>query len=253
MVFNTNRSHFSKYRETLILKIDLYLRIILFYYNMATTAPLPLVSTSSNVAIEGKKDELTGNLHHTEVKLNKKKPLRRVIGNYNRILVTRKQSVDIVNIGSNIKQTLEKILARNTEGKCVTEGFIKPNSVNILTYSSGIIMGNKIVFDIAFECDVCSPVEGMHINCISKNITKAGIRAETDENPSPMVIFIARDHHNTSKYFTDIKSEQNIKVKIIGQRFELNDKYISVIAELIEPREDKIKKKKKPKIVIKDE
>ena len=38
--------------------------------------------------------------------------------------------------------------------------------------------------------------------------------------------------------------------KIIGQRFELNDKYISVIAELIEPREEKIKKKKKPRIVI---
>ena len=231
----------------------MYLRIILFYYNMATTAPLPLVSTVSNIAIEVKNDEIKGNIQPIEGELNKKKQSRRVIGNYNIMLITRKQSVEILNIGSNIKQTLEKILSRNIEGKCVTEGFIKPNSVNILTYSSGIVMGNQIVFDIAFECDVCSPVEGMHINCISKNITKAGIRAETAEDPSPMVIFIARDHHNTSKYFSDIKSEQNIKVKIIGQRFELNDKYISVIAELIEPREDKIKKKKKPKIVIKDE
>jgi len=208
------------------------------------SAPLP-----SNV-IEEKKDELVGKEPPKEVDKTKKKRRTREMGNYSRMLITRKLSVNIVYIGSNIKQTLEKILSKNIEGKCVVEGYIKSNSINILTYSSGLIVENNILFDIAFECDVCAPVEGMHVNCISKNITKAGIRAETDETPSTMVIFIARDHHYTSKYFADIKPEQNIKVKIIGQRFELNDKYISVIAELIEPREEKIKKKKKPRIVI---
>ena len=181
-----------------------------------------------------------------------KKRRTRILGNYNRVLISRKLMVNIINVGSNIKQILEKILSKDIEGKCINEGFIKPNSINILTYSSGIISENNIIFDTAFECDVCSPVEGMHINCVSKNITKAGIRAETDEVPSPMVIFIARDHHHTSPYFSTIKVDENIKVKIIGQRFELNDKYISVIAELLEPKQDKIKKKKKPKIIIKD-
>jgi hypothetical protein len=206
------------------------------------SAPLP-----SNVT-EEKKDEMAGIVDKTK---NKRRP--REMGNYSKMLITRKLSVNYIHIGSNIKQTLEKILSKNIEGKCVVEGYIKSNSINILTYSSGLIVENNVLFDIAFECDVCTPVEGMHINCISKNITKAGIRAETDESPSPMIIFIARDHHYTSKYFADIIPEQKIKVKIIGQRFELNDKYISVIAELIEPREEKIKKKKKPRIVINDE
>jgi len=53
---------------------------------------------------------------------------------------------------------------------------------------------------------------------------------------SPLIIFIARDHHHQSKYFSTRKEGDIINIKIIGQRFELNDKYISVIATLIEPK-----------------
>jgi hypothetical protein len=76
----------------------------------------------------------------------------------------------------------------------------------------------------------------MLINCIAKNITKMGIRAETNENPSPVVIFISRDHHYTSSYFSNIKENDDIQVSVIGQRFELNDKYVSIIAKIVEPK-----------------
>jgi len=180
----------------------------------------------------------------------KKRRRNRSQGIYSKVLITRIISLNIIYIGSNIKQTLEKIISSSIEGKCVVEGFVKPNSVHILTYSSGIIQAEYIVFDVAFECEICSPVEGMHIDCVVKNITKAGVRAETSEVPTPIIIFIARDHHYKSSYFSDIKPEQNIKVKVIGQRFELNDKYISIIAELLEPKEEKIKKKRRAKIII---
>jgi hypothetical protein len=117
-----------------------------------------------------------------------------------------------------------------------------------------MVKGSYIIFEIVFECLVCSPVEGMHISCIVKNITKAGIRAETKEEPSPVVIFIARDHHAaTSPYFSSVTDGTDINVRVIGQRFELNDKYISIIAELLEPREEKAKRKRRPKLVIKGE
>ena len=72
----------------------------------------------------------------------------------------------------------------------------------------------------------------MIIDCVVKNITKAGIRAETNEEKSPVVIFIARDHHYLSHNFSDINEADQIQIRIIGQRFELNDTYISIIAEL---------------------
>ena len=47
-----------------------------------------------------------------------------------------------------------------------------------------------------------------------------------------------------------MKPGDKIKVRVIGQRYELNDSYISVIAELIEDRAAKYGKKKK--LVIKE-
>jgi DNA-directed RNA polymerase subunit E'/Rpb7 len=152
---------------------------------------------------------------------------------YSKSLITHRVILKIVHIGNNIKQTLEKSIAAQMEGKCIIDGYVKPNSVSVLTYSSGVVKSSDIEFQVVFECLVCSPVEGMIFSCVAKNITKAGIRAEINEDPSPMVIFIARDHHYKSNYFSNVKENDTIRIKVIGQRYELNDKYVSVIAELI--------------------
>jgi len=153
---------------------------------------------------------------------------------YNQMLITRRMPISIVNIGNTIKETLEKAIAQQIEGKCIVEGYIKPRSVEVITFSSGLVTGANVIFEVVFQCDVCSPVEGMHIKCIAKHINKAGIRAEINESPSPVVIFIARDHNYNSPLFAEVKENDEVKVRVIGQRFELNDKYISIIAEIID-------------------
>ena len=154
---------------------------------------------------------------------------------YSRCLLTRKIILPITTIGKNLKETIEENIKSNFEGKCVVEGYIKPNSSKIITYSSGTIeRGNFISFEVVFECDVCFPVEGMLISCIAKNITKAGIRAESDTDvPSPVVIFVAKDHHYSFAYFNEIQEGDKINIRVIGQRFEIGDEAISVIGELI--------------------
>jgi len=169
---------------------------------------------------------------------------------YNKILTTKTVHINIRYIGGNLMHTLEKKFADEVEGQCSVEGLIKSGSIKILTYSSGLVSGDMISFEVVFECLACSPVEGMHIQCIAKNITKAGIRAMSDDEPSPIMVFVARDHHTKSRYYSSIKEDMSITVRVIGQRFELNDKYISIIAELIEPRDTKFMVKKKPKLII---
>jgi hypothetical protein len=157
------------------------------------------------------------------------------IGIYNSAIITKQVVVSITNVGDNIKNTLEDKIKNDIEGLCIVEGFVKPNSTKIISYSSGKLNGSNVVFEVVFECLICCPVEGMHINCIAKSITEsAGIRAETLESPSPLVIYLARDHHYNMKYFSQVKENQQIVVKVIGQRYELHDKYISVIAQLME-------------------
>jgi DNA-directed RNA polymerase subunit E'/Rpb7 len=173
---------------------------------------------------------------------------------YSRCLITRKVVLPITTIGKNLKETIEENIKANFEGKCVVEGYIKPSSSAIVSYSSGIILrGNKISFEVVFESDICFPVEGQLIDCVAKNITKAGIRAESaDDVPSPIIVFIAKDHHYSIPYFSEIKEGDKIKVQVLGHRFELNDKYISIIGTVKENKENKEKQGTKPKLVFED-
>ena len=156
--------------------------------------------------------------------------------------ITKKIALPITAIGRNLQQTIEETIAAMVESKCIVEGYVKPKSVRVITYSSGIIKGTEIIFDVVFECDVCFPVAGMLFNCIAKNMTKAGIRAESvDEVPSPFVLFIARDHYYDSDYFNSIEENEKFVAKVIAQRFELNDKYVSIIAELVTPKRKELK------------
>lgn len=192
----------------------------------------------------------TGIQHGTKKKQIRK--TKRIFDIFNKGLLSRKLNISINFIGGNLREIMEKKIASEIEGKCIPEGYVKINSVKLLTYSSGkITNGNIVSFDIVFECQICLPVEGMLIECKSKVITKAGIKAEIEgETESPVIIFIARDHHYLTPYFSTISENQEIKVRVIGQRFELNDRSISIIAELIEPTQYKMETKKKPRLVL---
>jgi DNA-directed RNA polymerase subunit E'/Rpb7 len=172
---------------------------------------------------------------------------RKIFGVYIKSLLTSKVPLLITEVGKNIKQNLEAKIVKNNEGKCIVEGFVKPNSVKILTYSSGNIAGDKVVFTVVFECMISHPVEGMIIEADVKTITKAGIHAHVeDENGNiPITIFVARDHHHMDANYNSIKESSKINVKVIGIRYELNDPYICVIAKLNEqgrPQQYGIKK-----------
>ena len=175
------------------------------------------------------------------------------IGVYMNSLLSRKIHVPFKKVGKNIKELLQNKIKRDIEGKCTIEGFIKPNSTKVLTYSSGVLFEDVIEFDVAFECLVCCPVEGMKIKCVIKNKTQAGIRAVIDEDVSPVVIYITRDHHYNNKYFSTVEEGDEITAKVIGQRYELNDEQVSIIGEIVEPKSDKYKKggKKMPKLILK--
>jgi DNA-directed RNA polymerase subunit E'/Rpb7 len=173
---------------------------------------------------------------------------------YTRSLISRNIAIPIISVGKNIQETIQKYISLNYEGKCVVEGFIKPDSCKIITHSSGLVKGTNVAFEVVFECQICCPVEGMLVQCVAKNITKAGIRAESsDETPSPIVVFVARDHHYMIPYFSTIEEGAKFTARVIGQRFELNDKYVSIIAEIVEPKKDYAKEQSKPKLVIEDE
>ena len=164
---------------------------------------------------------------------------------YLKSVLSKKIRLLITEIGENLNENLEYKITSSIEGKCIAEGFIKPNSVKIISYSSGNVNAEFVEFQTVFECLICHPVEGMIIDCTSKTITKAGVHAQVIDSDGtiPVTVFVARDHHNTNKHFNTIKENAKMQVKVIGARYELNDPYICVIGKLVDapPTKPKIK------------
>jgi hypothetical protein len=175
---------------------------------------------------------------------------------YNKCQITKKLMLPITAIGQNLLSTLENTISEMICGKCIVDGYVKPGSIQIISYTCGTLKNSKVLFDVVFNCDVCFPVAGMKLRCIAKNITKAGIRAESaedDGNQSPFILYIARDHAFTSDAFNSMKVGQEFVAKVIDQRFELYDNYISIIAEIAQSYErererEKAKSEFKPSI-----
>lgn len=158
-------------------------------------------------------------------------------GVYIRSILQMKIALSITEIGKNLTQNLEKLIRLKTEGKCIAEGFIRPNSVRVINYSSGLIKDDHVEFCTTYECMVCYPIKDMMVSCTVSEVTKAGIHAyvkDVDSDNVPITVFVARDHHSTSKYFNNIKENAIIDARIIGIRFELNDPSITTIASLVE-------------------
>ena len=170
---------------------------------------------------------------------------------YSRAIIARSVPIDVLHVGSDIAEVIRDKVATEIEGKCVVEGFVRPGSVKVETYSAGLLEGQTVVYQVGIACDVCAPVEGEQISCVARNVTKAGVRAEIDVTPSPVTVFLARDHHLRSKAFSTISPNDRITVSVIGQRFELNDPYVSVIASLVENERDR--KQPMPRIAIGEE
>jgi len=148
-------------------------------------------------------------------------------------MLTRKVQLPFYGVGSNIRQNIQEKIEESLYNKCSKEGYIKNKSIKILSYSSGLVEANNVSFEVMFECEICHPVEGQTIKCQAKNITRAGIRAVyTRETPSPITIFIARDHHYNNELFLKVKENDEITIKVIGIRYELNDETIAVLREL---------------------
>ena len=158
----------------------------------------------------------------------------KIYGVYMRSMLDKKVLLHINEIGRTLKSNLEKKISNEIAGKCIDEGFIKPNSIKVTNYSSGNIRGEYVEYQTVFECMICMPVEGMLIECVCKSVTKAGIHAEVQDEQGniPLTLFIARDHQHLNEKMGNIAENDKLTARIIGIRFELNDKYICAIAKL---------------------
>jgi DNA-directed RNA polymerase subunit E'/Rpb7 len=151
-------------------------------------------------------------------------------------LFERRQLTKSVHINSkflqkNIQASLLSQLRLNFEGKCITEGFIQPNSITIVNYTLGrtnYIRGG-IDYDVTFQADVCMPHAGQRFKAPVKLRSKIGIHAKTP----PIEVLIPRDLHLGNEEFETIKIDEEVEFEIVGSQYKQDDENIVVVGKLL--------------------
>lgn len=155
---------------------------------------------------------------------------------YEKQLIHEKICVPFNKIGNDIETYFISYLETYIVGKCRNEGYIHPNTkenqCSVVKYSAGLLKDTNVLYDVIFEVYLFLPYEFMELKCIIKNINNIGIRGILMEKNNPINIFISKEY-NKDKNFDIYKENDVIDVKVLGHRFELNDPFINVIAEII--------------------
>lgn len=148
-------------------------------------------------------------------------------------------SIESRNINNKLDDIITKKLKNSMEGKCVKNGYIRPNSIKILKRSMGNVLTSQfngsVLYNIIYVAELCNPLEGASIEAQVLNINKMGVLAGIpNEESSPLNILLAKQHHIDNVTFENLKEGDIIQIKVIGKRYEFGDSQISIIGILHE-------------------
>jgi hypothetical protein len=134
------------------------------------------------------------------------------------------------------QELLRTKLRERMEGKCNSNGYVRPGSIEILDRTigeceNGRFTGN-LLYDCKIKCDVLYPTADSVVDAYVIKVTKMGAWAVYQE---AMRILIPRDLHLGSTEFDGIKEGETVKVSIQRSRFQTNDPYIMAVGKLVAP------------------
>ena len=123
-----------------------------------------------------------------------------------------------------INNVIKQKLSERIEGVCYEDGYIIPDSIQIIKRSPGkIVTHNKksgIQYIITYRAKIISPNEGDQYEAIISNVSKMGAIAfvkltedGTDET-SPLIIIIPKDYFTGSQWnIEDLNKGQKLLLK----------------------------------------
>jgi hypothetical protein len=148
----------------------------------------------------------------------------------------------------NLDDIILKKLKVLYENVCSKYGYIKNDSIKIIKRSIGIIknqhFNGNVVYDTTCIAEICNPIQGSVIKCKVKAKNSLGLLAEGYYDNIPILQIII------PKISAGIQSEinldtiaigQEIKIEVCGKKYQLFDKYISIIGRAIKNKEENIK------------
>jgi len=137
------------------------------------------------------------------------------------------------------------------EGKCTYHGYIKPDSIEIVKVSAGLVidvsLNGDTCFNVVYYADVCNPTVGSTVKAKVVNTNMFGILAENGMEINgtyyPILeIIVAKNSTANGGGAVDldkIKIGGIVNIEVIGKKYELDDKKITVVGKVIENQKQK--------------
>jgi DNA-directed RNA polymerase subunit E'/Rpb7 len=155
---------------------------------------------------------------------------------YFKSILKRRVVVDPKYLNEHLDEYIQGYLKNKLEGKCIYEGYIKPDSIRLLKRSAGFLLGSRftgdLTYEVAYTADICNPSEGNVVECKAEIMNKTGILGHN----GPLTILIGKELHDSSRELKDaydrIKVGDVVKVQVIGKMYSLQDKEIRIFGKL---------------------
>ena len=128
---------------------------------------------------------------------------------------------------------LEKL--KNEVGdRCIKEGYVKKDSIEILKRSIGVVdsihFNGRICFQITYSAEVCNPTEGLRLKGRIADINKMGAII----NFKPLSIILPKQQPQIDlEVFKDLYVDKEVIVSIVGCIFELYDTEINAVGTIV--------------------
>ena len=151
-------------------------------------------------------------------------------------------------LNSDYKKNILKVLKKKYEGICSKFGYIKQNSIELLSVHKGSIelstFHGYVLFDVEFNASICNPAIGSIVKCKVKNINVFGILCtsgitEYGQYQNILNIIIPKQDSQFTKHpdlLENITINDEVNVEILGKKYILNNKNINVFGKIIDSK-----------------
>ena len=124
-------------------------------------------------------------------------------------------------------------LRKKLEGRCSPQGFIKENSLKLLSRTCGMAKSGTFTSDFTFrckvQCDVLYPAVGDIVDTEVLKVNKMGAYSAFEDS---LRVLMPRDLHQGNVNFDELKIGDKIRVKILKTRFQSHDEFIMAVGTL---------------------
>lgn len=135
----------------------------------------------------------------------------------------------------NLNDIIQQALKQKVEGRCISDGYIRPDSVFILSRNLGCMenhdFSGSITYTLKYKADICSPKEGQIIECIVDTHDETNsVCYVGDSEISPVEIYLFREHYLGNAEYAALKKGKKIMVKVIESHIEFGAEKVLISA-----------------------